>query len=337
MRLTVSIVFSIYSVIINAQDCEDLQLHGLWLDPFNDQKINLLCSNLSSDEIYSYPHWIAKDEDGNVISEEEVMYFGIAGSSYHVMDAFEPWQDANASVDLILELWTGFGEQMACSVPWIFNPTELLWTGTGIGGCFPVTFNAYAYGSASSSLSLSLVDGAGNTVLSQLMVFDESTGYQSTSDSLCIAQDECYLLTLSSDALENISIELVDPSEFSSWNMSHWTFQMNEKTLTELDTTFQLDLYGGDCTNLLIAEEIRPIFNAYPNPSNGLVQINPGVSMEGGRYYLFESGGRLVREDVLNVGQKILDFSDIKSGSYQLILFKDGQQLASQLLLVEAR
>ena len=59
--------------------------------------------------------------------------------------------------------------------------------------------------------------------------------------------------------------------------------------------------------------------------------------MEGGRYYLFESGGRLVREDVLNVGQKILDFSDIKSGSYQLILFKDGQQLASQLLIVEAR
>ena len=75
-----------------AQSCEDLEVHGVWLDPFDNQKINLLCANFSSNEIYSYPAWVIKDGQGNLIAEEQVMYFGIAGTSFHVLEMTEPWQ-----------------------------------------------------------------------------------------------------------------------------------------------------------------------------------------------------------------------------------------------------
>ena len=216
---------------------------GLILD---NQKINLLCANSSSNEIYSYPAWVIKDGEGNLIAEELVMYFGIAGTSYHVLEMTEPWQGGTLPIDVTLELWTGFGDQMACTWDWTFHPQELLWTGNGNGGCFPISMSAYATGAEASTVTASLSDSAGNVVLSQLMVVDESGFCQGVSDAFCLGQDECYTLTLSSSALESLSIEFTDPTEFSSWNMNHWSFWVNHSEPTALDTTFQIDLYGGD-------------------------------------------------------------------------------------------
>ena len=66
------------------------------LKHFDNQRINLLCGNNSPDEIYSpYKRWhdlsTSKTGEGNVIAEEQVMYFGIAGTSYHsVLEMVEP-------------------------------------------------------------------------------------------------------------------------------------------------------------------------------------------------------------------------------------------------------
>lgn len=333
MRLILGLLISGFSLPLYAQACEDLEVHGVWLDPFDNQKVNLLCANLSFEEIYSYPAWLIKDGEGNLIAEEQVMYFGIAGTSYHVLEMIEPWQGGAVPIDVTLELWTGFGDQMACTWDWVFHPQELLWTGNGDGGCFPIAMNSYAVGGEGSSVTASLSDSAGNLVLSQLMVFDESGFYQGASDTFCLGQDECYTLTLNSTAFESLSIEFTDPTEFSSWNMNHWTFWVNHSEPMALDTAFQIDLYGGDCVLPASTADIKSDFLVFPNPTDGMVQIDLGSSTSQGHFQVFDHAGRCVQEDMIIAGQRVLDLTGLESGQYLLILFQDRQHLVQQLIV----
>ena len=213
MRLIFGLLLGL-SLPFSAQPCEDLEVYGVWLDPFDNQKINLLCGNVSPEEIYSYPAWLIKDGEGNVIAEEQVMYFGIAGTSYHVLEMAEPWQGGALPIDVTLELWTGFGDQMACTWDWTFHPQELLWTGNGNGGCFPIVLSAYATGNEASTVTASLSDSAGNVVLSQNLVVDESGFCQGVSEAVCLGQHECYTLTLSSTAIESFPSSFQIPLNF---------------------------------------------------------------------------------------------------------------------------
>ena len=333
MRLTLALFFVCFSGWVHAQPCEDLVVHGVWLDPFDNQKINLLCSNMSFDNIYSYPGWKAVDAEGNVIAEEQVMYFGIAGTSYHVMDLAEPWQGGSDPVNLVLELWTGFGEELACTLNWAFYPQELLWTGNGDGGCFPAQVYAYANNIEGSALGVNLLDGAGNVVLSEVLIFDESTGYQDVSATFCLEQDECYSLALTSTPTETITVGIQDPTEFSAWNMDHWLMGLNQGAVMELDTTFQIDLYGGDCEVMAVNEASASEFEVYPNPSRGWVCLDLDGDFDGGTARLFDLVGRCVQRDFLGQGEFRLDFSGVERGSYLLVVSEGGRQLAQGVIL----
>ena len=332
MRLIFGLLLGL-SLPFCAQACEDLEVYGVWLDPFDNQKINLLCGNVSPDEIYSYPAWLIKDGEDNVIAEEQVMYFGIAGTSYHVLEMAEPWQGGALPIDVTLELWTGFGDQMACTWDWTFHPQELLWTGNGNGGCFPIVLSAYATGNEASTVTASLSDSAGNVVLSQNLVVDENGFFQGVSEAVCLGQHECYTLTLSSTAIESFSIEFSDPTEFSSWNMSHWSFSVNQEEPMPLDTTFQIDLYGGDCMLPASTADLQSNFVVFPNPTYGMVQIELGSSISEGHFRVFDDAGRCVREDRIISGQRALDLTGVESGRYLLILFQDRQRLVQQLVV----
>lgn len=333
MRLTLALFLVCFTGWVHAQGCEDLVVHGVWLDPFDNQKINLLCSNMSFENIYSYPGWKALDTEGNVIAEEEVMYFGIGGTSYHVMDLVEPWQGGSDPVDLVLELWTGFGEELACTLNWAFHPQELLWTGNGDGGCFPAQIYAYANNIEGSALGVNLLDGAGNVVLSEVLIFDESTGYQDVSATFCLEQDECYSLALTSTPTEIITVGIEDPTELSAWNMNHWLMGVNQGALMELDTTFQIDLYGGDCEVMSVSAPARPDFEVYPNPSTGAVQLNFDAVFSNVAYRLLDLGGRCVSSGVLEPGDRTLDFGDVSRGTFLLSLTSQGQRVVQPLVL----
>ena len=333
MRLTLALFLVCFTGWVHAQSCEDLVVHGVWLDPFDNQKINLLCSNMSFENIYSYPGWKALDTEGNVIAEEEVMYFGIGGTSYHVMDLVEPWQGGSDPVDLVLELWTGFGEELACTLNWAFHPQELLWTGNGDGGCFPARVYAYANNIEGAALGVNLLDGAGNVVLSEVLIFDESTGYQDVSATFCLEQDECYSLALTSTPTEIITVGIQDPTEFSAWNMDHWLMGVNQGAVMELDTTVQVDLYGGDCEVMSVRAPARPEFEVYPNPSKGAVQLNFDAVFSTVAYRLVDLGGRSVCSGVLEPGDRTLDFGDVSRGTFLLSLTSQGQRVVQPLVL----
>ena len=333
MRLTLALFLVCLTGWVHAQACEDLVVHGVWLDPFDNQKINLLCSNMSFENIFSYPGWKAVDTEGNVIAEEEVMYFGIGGTSYHVMDLVEPWQGGSDPVDWVLELWTGFGEELACTLNWAFYPQELLWTGNGDGGCFPAQVYAYANNIEGSALGVNLLDGAGNVVLSEVLIFDESTGYQDVSDTFCLEQDECYSLALTSTPTEIITVGIQDPTEFSAWNMDHWLMGVNQGAVIALDTTILIDLYGGDCEVTAVNEASASELAVYPNPSRGWVGLDLGEDFVGGTARLFDLAGRCVQRDFLGQREFRLDYSDVERGSYLLVVSEGGRRLAQGVIL----
>jgi len=333
MRLNLALFFVCFTGWVQAQPCEDLVVHGVWLDPFDNQKINLLCSNMSFDNIYSYPSWMALDTEGNVVGEEQVMYFGIAGLSFHVMDLAEPWQGGSNPVDFVLELWTGFGDELACTLDWAFHPHELLWTGNGDGGCFPVQVYAYANNLEGSALGVNLLDGAGNTVLSEVLIFDESTGYQDVSSTFCLEQDECYSFALTSTPTETISIGIEDATDLSAWNMNHWFMGLNQGVVMELDTTIQIDLYGGDCEVMAVDEASASQFEVYPNPSRGWVGLDLSEDFVGGTARLFDLAGRCLQRDFLGQGEFRLDFSGVERGSYLLVVSEGERQLAQVVIL----
>jgi len=332
MRLILGLLLGL-TLPFCAHACEGLEVHGVWLDPFDNQRINLLCGNNSPDEIYSYPAWFIKDGEGNVIAEEQVMYFGIAGTSYHVLEMVEPWQGGALPIDVTLELWTGFADQVACTWDWTFHPQELLWTGNGNGGCFPIALNAYATGNEASTVTASLSDSDGNVVLSQNLVVDESGFGQGGSEAFCLEQDECYTLTLSSMVIESFSIEFSDPTEFSSWNMSHWSFSVNQEEPMPLDTTFLIDLYGGDCMLPASTVDLQSDFLVFPNPTDGMVQIDLGSSSSAGHFRVFDHAGRCVVDDMMVAGQNALDLTALESGQYLLVLLHERRHLVQHLVV----
>jgi hypothetical protein len=255
------------SGLLHAQNCELLTLDAVWLDPFDNQKMNLICTNESWDEIYSYPSWLIRDLEGNIIAQEEVMYFGIAGSSYHFLNLVNPWPDNSESVSVIMELWTGFGDSLACSMEWELVPRELEWTGTGDLGCFPVRFSTYSNDANGCSLNLDLENGSGESVWSEILEMNASTNFSAQSDSFCLSQSECYALHAISSPTSQITMQMVDPSEFALWNLQHWSYFTNSNEISILDTTFVMDLYGEDCDMLQASGYSHSSKErVYPNP-----------------------------------------------------------------------
>ena len=116
--------------------------------------------------------------------------------------------------------------------------------------------------------------------------------------------------------------------------MNHWSFWVNHSEPTALDTTFQLDLYGGDCTLPTSIVDTQSEFLVFPNPTAGEVQIDLGYPTTHGHFRLFNHAGRCVREDKIVAGQKVLDLTGLESGRYLLILFQDKQHLVQQLIVL---
>ena len=115
--------------------------------------------------------------------------------------------------------------------------------------------------------------------------------------------------------------------------MNHWSFWVNHSELTALDTTFQIDLYGGDCTLPTSIVDTQSDFLVFPNPTAGMVQIDLGSSTSHGHFRLFDHAGRCVAEDEIVAGQKVLDLTGLESGQYLLILFQDRKHLVQQLIV----
>jgi hypothetical protein len=280
-----------------SQDCSGLLVEGLWLDPFNSSLVHVLCQNTNFEEIYSYPSWHILDDSGTLLGMEEVMYFGIADWSHHIIELSNPWPDDPGSELVELELWVGFDEALVCSYQMEFVPREWEWSGTGDQGCLPVVCTVFGYAQgAGVDVDIDLLDGAENVLLNANWSTEASDNFWVQSDSMCLSQFECFTLAVSASAADYLTVSLSDVSH-SSW-LQHWT-QTLDASSASLDTTFTLDLYGGDCNanGMQYPRFSLSALTIYPNParSNETVYIRDGHSDLDVQISLLNAFGQEVR------------------------------------------
>lgn len=280
-----------------SQDCPGLLVEGLWLDPFNSSLVHVLCRNTDFEEIYSYPSWHILDESGTLLGAEEVMYFGIADWSHHVIELSNPWPDNPASVPVQLELWVGFDDALMCSYSLEFVPRELEWTSTGDQGCFPVFCTVFGYvEGAGVEVELDLLDGSENVLLNADWSTEASNNFWIQSDSLCLSQFECMTLDVSAGSADYLTVSLSDASH-SSW-LQHWSHTL-DASVAPLDSTFTLDLYGGDCdvSGIQQPKLSSSSMTIYPNPArmNETVYIGGDHSEWSQQISLLNAVGQEVR------------------------------------------
>ena len=108
---------------VGGDACSGLDLISLEWHPFTDTALVVhVQNNNSTGELFDYPNFILLDIDGDTLAKETVNFFGISADSWHVLRV-QPGADLTTPVDGILQLWTGFTSQLACS--WTFEDHSL--------------------------------------------------------------------------------------------------------------------------------------------------------------------------------------------------------------------
>ena len=265
-----------------AQTCDGLNVLGVAQDPFQADRIRLISLNDNPLEIYDYPGWRMVDADGNVLAEETVNYFGIYGQNLHDL----VWQGPGAvpewPVEVTLELWTGFYEALACTVPYTFEARSFEWADAEAGECLPVRLALFGYAppEATAEATLASLAWAGD-FWSTTLTLNEAGGWSAMSDSLCLAQNDCYTVEVTYDADATVTVFWSDAGA----GFTHASWQLTEPGTTV--TTW--DLYGGDCVTAAVAE-VAPAFTV-PATRAGEPLVAPGLT---GPCLVLDRAGRTV-------------------------------------------
>lgn len=164
--------------------CDELTIVSVHINAFNEGKITVQALN-DGQEIFSYPGFrIYNDANNELISQEEVEFFGIAGESWHNAEHSLQNIIPNHPYDLRVELWTDFYTELACTVTglYILLPEDI---------CAPSTLGITAMTNEPmpETLNISLSDSDGVEVLSDVAEFGE--GMFARYSEICLAPG-CY-------------------------------------------------------------------------------------------------------------------------------------------------
>jgi hypothetical protein len=282
MRALVDFLLFLQSVSL-AQECPDLAVLGVWQDPFQPDRIRLISENVSTDEIYDYPGWKVVDTEGNVLAEEQPNLFGLYGVNVHELQWVAPFEVPQEAQDVTLQLWTGFGEALACEVPHAFDARSFEWAGQTTGECLPVRLSLQGYAPPEGTVEVTLASLAwAGEFWSTTLSVNEGNNWFTFSDSLCLAQHDCY--TLEVDCNTDSYVHLTWGDAVLGFPHATWTLQAEGTTVTTWD------LYGDDCVTAVEEERVH---RALPIAAAG--SSVPSAGWPPGRYALFDLGGRQVR------------------------------------------
>lgn len=98
-------------------DCSVMNIIDLRYHAFDPTKIVVECNNTSSSEIFSYPSFVLRNTNNDSVAGETVNFFGIVGSHVTTMNTVSGFSPLPTTVEGTLELWTLFGETLACTFP----------------------------------------------------------------------------------------------------------------------------------------------------------------------------------------------------------------------------
>ena len=307
------------SISYSQNACDSLQIVHVNVDAFVSNQLNITVSNNNAQQIFDYPGFRVYDENNNLIGEEEVFFFGIAGESTHSITfdttafQFIEGQEYN----LTLELWTGFYDAFACEyqVSATLIPT--------LQECIPVSIIFFEYSSEQVSYHWQLTDYWGDIIQDETLVFAEDVG--SITRNVCLDQS-CFYLSASSTLQPELStlyinvIADVDYGFISSplLNMSN-------------DSTMLFSIWS-DCSLINSREEINePSFELFPNPSNNHVTVRSQI--QGAHIIrIMDLNGKEILKQNSNSPLANIDISVISKGVYVIELQTKEQTIRKKFI-----
>lgn len=166
-------------VVTDGDPCAALELHSVQWAAFTDTAIVVHVSNNNMvAELFDYPNFILFDSSGDTLAKETVYYFGIGEDSWHTMRVMDDAVIPGVPFTGVLELWTGFTSELACS--WELpldlcppGPCDTMYT----------TLNNFGDGLAIGTFTWTLANDEGTVAEGQ---FELTIVDQSDQDTICV-------------------------------------------------------------------------------------------------------------------------------------------------------
>lgn len=263
--------------LIAQTDCEGFDI-DIFQHPFNTDLLVLEVSH-PGNEAFNYPSW-KLFQDGTEVGADEVVFFVMPEHAFFMLDP-EIEILEGTSYDFELELYTLFGESLACTFQWSGIPYEAT-------ECFETTLNFYSSGGfIEQELEFQLLDQSGELLVNDNVFFQFGT--QQVTYPVCLPR-ECYTIrleavgaTLQNNMLVNISTD------------GHlWFNELAEAGSSEY--VFEADLWEGCSIVSAPGIEKQPT-------SKGTMILPPGRAFNPswgfcltGRMQVFATNGSLVSE-----------------------------------------
>jgi len=307
------------AVLAQTPACDALELQGCWLDPFDTSFVRVLVANPTWAE-FSYPSWTLRDASGTVWAEEEVTFFGIGDYSLHAL-ARSSELPTEADQPAVLDLYTGFGSELACTQEVMWTPRTFEFAGTGTGGCLPVKVRMNAFGvDGPVELAWSLMELGETTPLDAgTALLDASTAWTHWGSEVCLDQTRCYTLSFATASTDlELGYALGDPELLDP--LIHWISFGYAEPGVPVTNTYAIDLYGGDCPAVGVQEAAAPEVALYPNPGSA-----DGFTLRGAatdRVVVFDAAGRRLHDAPLGAGQ--IAATQWAPGLYHVLRCVDG-------------
>ena len=307
------------AVLAQTPACDALDVQACWLDPFDTALVRVLVANPTFAD-FSYPSWTLRDAAGTVWAEEAVTFFGIGDYSFHAL-ARMPELPTDADEPAVLDLYTGFGSELACTQDVTWTPRTFEFAGTGTGGCLPVKVRMNAFGvDGPVELAWSITEYGETVPLDGgTATLNAGNAWTQWGEQVCLDQTRCYTLSFATASTDlELAYALADPE--LEYGLVHWiSFGYGEPGVP-VTNTYAIDLYGGDCPAVGVQEAAAPEVALYPNPGSSDGFTLRGASTD--RVVVFDAAGRRLHDALLSTGH--IAATDWSPGLYHVLRCVDG-------------
>ena len=187
--------FSGFFAIGQVDPCSEVAPVAAFVNPFDVTQLHLASVNVSSTEFYGYPFWRVFDEEGTLLAEETLNYFGLVDTTWHVLDVLVPFEFDTESQVVSLELtWNAFAGMETCAfayemAPWQPSPNPE-------AECLSLDVHPWGSSTPGAGFQFTLIHQESGEVVESFDVVADATGVYPYTDiaSWCLDLEACYVL-----------------------------------------------------------------------------------------------------------------------------------------------
>lgn len=259
------------ALVFRAQDtCTGLSISDVFIHPI-DQNLLVIQSESSGEEPYNYPGFRIYHE-GSLMGEEQVVYFGLAGTNYHFVELLAPIEES-ANYAFNLELWTSFYSDLTCELDWSGTPYDP-------SACFEGVLSVMLSGTGSEELMIEMWDENGTSFIEITETLDLVT--PTFAESFCLER-ACYgISVVPTDGVMDVNVIV----NFAT-NYYTWYNQLVPAGAASFD--YEMSIWNG--CDLSTEEHVQSRVYFYPNPVKVGEQINHSFLPAGAKIRCFTING----------------------------------------------